>query len=142
MGVRQAVWREELYKEKDFFIKSAGVADYLSRVPSSEFCLHAEGNGWSSRVNDYVIMGCVPVFVNTGIVYSFEDIIPYDKLSIKVQKRDLKELPTLLRIERLRLPAMLATMRRYRRAFAWYGADGLAYEYTLASLGKKILRLF
>ena len=35
--------------------------------------------------------------------------------------------------------AMHAQLRRYKRAFVWWRPDGLAYEYTLAALGQRII---
>jgi hypothetical protein len=35
--------------------------------------------------------------------------------------------------------AMHAQLRRYKRAFVWWRPDGLAYEYTLASLGQRLI---
>ena len=38
MGVRQAVWRQRLWAEKDMRIVSAGIPDYLDAVPTARFC--------------------------------------------------------------------------------------------------------
>ena len=69
MGVRQAVWRQRLWAEKDMRIVSAGIPDYLTAVPSARFCLHTEGNSWGTRLMDYMAMECIPLIVNDGMVF-------------------------------------------------------------------------
>ena len=69
MGVRQAVWRQQLWAEPDMRIVSAGIPDYDTAVPAAHFCLHTEGNGWGARVVDYMAMECLPLMVNDGMIF-------------------------------------------------------------------------
>jgi len=140
MGVRQAVWRQKLYLEPDMRIVSAGIPDYLTAVPQAHFCLHTEGNGWGARVVDYMAMECLPLMVNDRMVFPYANVIDWKTFSLHLLKRQIPEIPTILRnISAQSQMAMHAQLRRYKRAFVWWRPDGLAYEYTLAALGHRLV---
>lgn len=142
MGVRQAVWRQGLQREPDMRLVSAGIPDYMSAVPRAHFCLHTEGNSWGTRLIDYMAMECIPLIVNDGMVFPFADVVPYANFSLHMSKRQIPQIAGRLRgmphgdREQLR-----RGLRRYKRAFIWWRPEGLAYEYTMAALGERILSL-
>jgi len=138
MGVRQAVWRQRLWAEPDMRIVSAGIPDYDTAVPQAHFCLHTEGNGWGARVVDYMAMECLPLMVNDGMLFPYANIINWDTFSIHLRKRQVPQIPDILRnVSASAQLAMHAVQRRYKRAFVWWRPEGLAYEYTLAALGQR-----
>ena len=142
MGVRQAVWRQRLWAEPDMRIVSAGIPDYLTAVPAARFCLHTEGNGWGARVVDYMAMECLPLMVNDGMIFPYANILDWDAFSIHLNKRHVPQIAAILRnVSEARQRQMHAVQRRYKRAFVWWRPDGLAYEYTLASLGQRVAAL-
>ena len=142
MGVRQAVWRQRLWAEPDMRIVSAGIPDYDTAVPNAHFCLHTEGNGWGARVVDYMAMECLPLMVNDGMIFPYANIINWDDFSIHLNKKHVPQIPSILRnVSDERQRQMHAVQRRHKRAFVWWRPDGLAYEYTLASLGQRVLQL-
>lgn len=142
MGVRQAIWRERLWAEPDIRIVSAGVPDYLQAVPHARFCLHTEGNSWGTRLIDYMAMECIPIIVNDGMVQVFENLLPYADFAFHLSKRQIPELLSFLRnVSNGTRAAMYPPLRRHKRAFIWFRPEGLAYEYTLASLGERIASL-
>ena len=139
MGVRQAVWRQRLWAEPDMRIVSAGIPDYDTAVPKARFCLHTEGNGWGARVVDYMAMECLPLMVNDGMIFPYANIINWDRFSVHLNKKHVPLIAGILRnITDEQQKAMHAVQRRYKRAFVWWRPDGLAYEYTLASLGERV----
>lgn len=163
MGVRQAVWRQKLYLEPDMRIVSAGIPDYLTAVPQAcrscrcpipavicrtlaclsaqaHFCLHTEGNGWGARVVDYMAMECLPLMVNDRMVFPYANILDWKTFSLHLRKRQIPDIPHILRnFSADTQLTMHAQLRRYKRAFVWWRPDGLAYEYTLAALGQRLL---
>ena len=142
MGVRQAVWRQRLWAEPDMRIVSAGIPDYDTAVPRAKFCLHTEGNGWGARVVDYMAMECLPLMVNDGMIFPYSNILNWDTFSIALNKKDVPRIPPILRnVSAAAQLRMHAAQRRYKRAFVWWRPDGLAYEYTLAALGERLLTL-
>lgn len=142
MGVRQAVWREKLWAEPDMRIVSAGIPDYDTAVPNAHFCLHTEGNGWGARVVDYMAMECLPLMVNDGMIFPYSNVIDWDAFSIHLNKKHVPQIPAILRnVSAAKQLQMHSVQRRYKRAFVWWRPDGLAYEYTLASLGQRVQEL-
>jgi hypothetical protein len=142
MGVRQAVWRERLWAEPDMRIVSAGIPDYDTAVPNAHFCLHTEGNGWGARVVDYMAMECLPLMVNDGMIFPYSNVIDWDAFSIHLNKKHVPQIPAILRnVSAAKQLQMHSVQRRYKRAFVWWRPDGLAYEYTLASLGQRVQEL-
>lgn len=142
MGVRQAVWRQKLWAEPDMRIVSAGIPDYDTAVPNAHFCLHTEGNGWGARVVDYMAMECLPLMVNDGMIFPYSNVLDWDAFSIHLNKKHVPLIPAILRnVSAAKQLQMHAVQRRYKRAFVWWRPDGLAYEYTLASLGQRVQEL-
>ena len=142
MGVRQAVWRQRLWAEPDMRIVSAGIPDYDTAVPQAHFCLHTEGNGWGARVVDYMAMECLPLMVNDGMIFSYHNVIDWRTFSIHLRKRQIPQIAATLRnISGATQLEMHTSQRRYKRAFVWWRPDGLAYEYTLAALGQRVVAL-
>lgn len=64
----------------------------------------------------------------------------YPSFSLHLSKEDVPRIPTLLRAvpedtrQRLR-----RGLRVYKRGFIWFRPEGLAYEYTLAALGERLV---
>lgn len=135
MGVRQALYKYKLHKDKDMRIVSAGVPDYQRAIQNAKFCLHTEGNSWGTRIVDYMAFECIPAIVNDRMLFSFADILPY--FSVHYSKGDVPNLKTILRSER-RVEDLRRGLKLYKRAFLWWGDYGLAYEYTIAALGYKL----
>ena len=137
MGVRQALYKYGLHRERDVRIVSAGVPDYQRAIEDAQFCLHTEGNSWGTRIVDYMAFGCVPVIVNDRMLFAFADVLPYDNFSLHFSKRDIPALVARLR-SRQDAEALRRGVHDYKRAFVWWSDVGLAYEYTIAALGYKL----
>jgi hypothetical protein len=70
----------------------------------------------------------------------YEDLLPYDDFSVRLPAADIPHIRTVLEAvseaEWSRLHTNLAT---YHRAFVWEAsAGGLAYNYTIASLRRRL----
>ena len=139
MGVRAAIWKHKLWAEPDFRLVSSGIPDYLTAVANARFCLMTEGNSWGTRIFDYMAIECLPLIVNDRMLFTFENILPYASFSLHASKRQVPQLPALLRNVSLSMQArMHASLRVYKPAFIWWRPEGLAYEYTLAALGERV----
>ena len=70
------------------------------------------------------------------------NILNWDTFSVHLNKRHVPQIAAILRnISQAAQHRMHAAQRRYKRAFVWWRPDGLAYEYTLASLGQRVQAL-
>ena len=72
---------------------------YYSRdLSESIFCLVPPGgDGWSSRVDDAVRHGCIPVIIMDNVHMPFETSLNYSSFSIRVPEHDVEELDRILR---------------------------------------------
>jgi len=61
--------------------------DYISYMQNSQFCLILEGDTPSSRrLFDAIVSGCIPVFIGSKYSMPFENLIPYDRISIHIDE--------------------------------------------------------
>ena len=93
---------------------------YDKELADSVFCLALPGDGWSSRVLDAVVHGCVPVIIQDESNMFFEGIfnlvgaeLDYDDFSIRIPEH---ELPRLLEHLDEVTPAQFA---KYQRNVLW-----------------------
>ena len=71
---------------------------YSLDLSQSEFCLVPPGgDGWSSRVDDAVRHGCIPVIIMDNVHMPFETSLNYSAFSLRVPERDVEQLDTILR---------------------------------------------
>ena len=69
------------------------------------------GDGWSSRVDDAVRHGCIPVIIMDGVLMPFEGVLDYASFSLRVPEAEVEQLDTLLRaVPAARKAAMRAAM--------------------------------
>ena len=87
-------------------------------------------------------MECLPLMVNDGMIFPYSNVLDWDAFSIHLNKKHVPLIPAILRnVSAAKQLQMHAVQRRYKRAFVWWRPDGLAYEYTLASLGQRVQEL-
>lgn len=81
--------------------------------------------------------GCIPVIMQDEVSQPFDDILPYDKFSVRVAEKDLERLPEMLRKiptscdgvgpDDLCLPRMRQQLACAVRSFLWSSVFGSAY---------------
>ena len=80
-----------------------GPAEYLAVLQQSKFCLAPSGMGFSTRVYESIAQGCVPLiiqddpFSNTSVNQAFEELLPYERFSLRLKQSDIPSLPAILR---------------------------------------------
>ncbi|KAL4427766.1 hypothetical protein ABPG75_001855 [Micractinium tetrahymenae] len=116
---------------------------YQLVLSSSKFCLAPFGHGWGNRLLQAMLSGCVPVIVQEHVVQAFEDVLPYELFSIRLNNADLPRLREILRsVTDEQYRDLLTNVLRYHKAFAWDAEQGgQAFEYTLLSLRRKHMNL-
>jgi hypothetical protein len=79
-------------------VERASPPDAMELYANSRYCLQADGAApWSPRLVEYILLGCVPVFVSDTIVPPFATVLDWAKFSLWVSPREIPELPRLLR---------------------------------------------
>ncbi|GAX80494.1 hypothetical protein CEUSTIGMA_g7932.t1 [Chlamydomonas eustigma] len=70
-----------------------GYSEWLTK---SIFCLVAPGDGWSSRAEDAVLHGCIPVVIMDEVHTIFESLLDWDLFSVRIKENQIERLPQIL----------------------------------------------
>jgi hypothetical protein len=86
----------------------------------SKFCLVAPGDGWSSRAEDAVLHGCIPVVIMDRVHAVFESVLDWDLFSVRVAESEVERLPQILAsIPEDHVVRMQARLARVAHRFAY-----------------------
>ncbi|PNH11304.1 putative glucuronosyltransferase [Tetrabaena socialis] len=69
---------------------------YSEHLSRSKFCLVAPGDGFSPRLEDSILHGCVPMIVMDDVHAVFEGILDYASFSVRVRQAELQQVPEIL----------------------------------------------
>ncbi|KAL2651172.1 hypothetical protein R1flu_019300 [Riccia fluitans] len=142
-GARAAVW--ENFKNNILFdISAEHPGTYYEDMQRSIFCLCPLGWApWSPRLVEGVQFGCIPVIIADDIVLPFADAIPWEKIGVFVNEKDVPNLDKILTsipieqiLEKQRLlanPAMKQAM-----LFPQPAQPGDAFHQILNGLARKL----
>ena len=116
LGVRQAVYRAHR-RHPDVLIMTfdKGVQEklplsmHVENYASAKFCLAPAGYGFSSRQYEAVLVGCVPIVIQDGVEMAFEETLPWERFSIRLNFSEIPALPYILEMVP---PHVVARMRR------------------------------
>ncbi|KAI4325685.1 hypothetical protein MLD38_031063 [Melastoma candidum] len=109
MGIRQKLSAEfgsspnkkgELGKQnaKDVIVTSQRSDSYHQDLASSVFCGVLPGDGWSGRMEDSILQGCIPVVIQDGIFLPYENVLNYDSFAVRILEDDIPNLVKILRM--------------------------------------------
>lgn len=70
---------------------------YGALLSSSIFCLVLPGDGWSSRFEDSIVHGCIPVVIMDNVDPSFSSALEVEAFSIRIAQKDLARIPEILK---------------------------------------------
>jgi len=94
---------------------------YARDLSTSQFCIVPPGgDGWSSRVDDAVRHGCIPVILIDNVHLPFESLLDYDAFALRVPESHVEKLDELLRaVPEERKRRMRIAMRAVWTRFAY-----------------------
>ncbi|KAG1678607.1 hypothetical protein FOA52_012614 [Chlamydomonas sp. UWO 241] len=55
------------------------------------------GDGWSARLEDSILHGCIPLIIQDGVHTVFESILNYDAFSVRIEETSMDDIPTILK---------------------------------------------
>lgn len=68
------------------------IEDYFEVMGNSHFCFVPEGtSSWTNHLYESFFAGCIPIIVSDSFVLPFQDLIPWNKLSIRWPQNDIGE---------------------------------------------------
>eukprot|EP00271_Cylindrocystis_brebissonii_P008104 TRINITY_DN22132_c0_g1_i1.p1 TRINITY_DN22132_c0_g1~~TRINITY_DN22132_c0_g1_i1.p1 ORF type:complete len:881 (+),score=139.06 TRINITY_DN22132_c0_g1_i1:51-2693(+) len=98
--------------ESDVVVTGERSERYHDELASSRFCGVFPGDGFSARMEDSILHGCVPVIVQDGIQMPYENVLDYDQISVRVMEAEIPSMIKILRaIPEARVRAMLSAVK-------------------------------
>ncbi|GFR49029.1 hypothetical protein Agub_g11051, partial [Astrephomene gubernaculifera] len=134
-GIRQRLY--ELGKLHDWRSRYAVLigdgsdvpGSYSEQLASSRFCVVAPGDGWSARMEDAVLHGCIPVIIMDGVSGVWEEQLALARASVRVREGELEGLPERLAAIPERVVAgMQRRLRRFWHRYAYASHPLLAKQ--------------
>lgn len=84
------------------------------------FCLAAPGDGWSPRLEDAALHGCIPVIIMDNVHVVFETLLDWPAFSLRIAQKDMARLPQLLQaVTPARVAQMQANLARVWHRLRW-----------------------
>ncbi|KAL4426069.1 hypothetical protein ABPG77_007865 [Micractinium sp. CCAP 211/92] len=94
--------------------------DYSELLASSIFCLYLPGDGWSARMEDATLHGCIPAIIVDEVDVSFESILDCPAFTVRIPQADAEKLPEILQaIPEKRRLEMRHNLARVWQRFTW-----------------------
>ena len=93
-GIRHRLWKAFHATTGWKLVGNAGYR-YSADLRGSQFCLVPPGgDGWSSRVDDAVRHGCIPVILIDNVHLPFESLLNYTAFALRVPEAQVERLIT------------------------------------------------
>ncbi|PSC67271.1 exostosin-like glycosyltransferase [Micractinium conductrix] len=114
-------------------------AGWKARMKTS--CVHPS-SAWQYTVKaGSMLSGCVPVIIQEHVFQPYEDVLPYEQFSIRLNNADLPQIREILEgVTDEQYRWLLQGVVQFAPAFTWEpSVGGRAFNYTIASLRRKYL---
>jgi hypothetical protein len=103
----------DLHLAEDGFRIVEGHVDLAVEMRRAVFCLDAGAAGFSTRFALAIVMGCVPAWLDEGVLPAWSDALPVEQFSVRVSAHDLIVPGGLKRaIDAASAPEKLLSLRR------------------------------
>ncbi|KAL6553819.1 hypothetical protein OROMI_019492 [Orobanche minor] len=131
MGIRQKVAEEfgwspnkegKLGKQhsEDVVATPERAENYHLEIASSVFCGVMPGDGWSGRMEDSILQGCIPVVIQDGIYLPYENLLNYDIFAVQIGEDEIPNLINILRsMDEAEVELKLANVRKIWQRFLY-----------------------
>ena len=122
-GLRQQLvdlYPASRYERQGFIVTDQRTQRYGALLSSAKFCGVLPGWGWSGRMEDAVLHGCIPVILQDGVHTPWETVLDWQAYSLRVPRHEMGGLLERLQaISPSRLAEMQAALRRVWPRFAY-----------------------
>ncbi|CAN6454171.1 unnamed protein product [Victoria cruziana] len=145
MGIRQKVAAEfgsipnkkgELGRQHspDVMVTAERIDNYHEKLSRSTFCGVFPGDGWSGRMEDSILHGCVPVVIQDGVFLPYENVLNYDSFAVRIHEDEIPNLIKILRaINKTEIELKLQNVHKLWQRFLY--RDSVLLEAERQKLG-------
>lgn len=124
----------------DVVVQAQRSPQYKLELSKSRFCGVLPGDGWSGRMEDSILSGCIPVIIQDGIHLPFENVLDYESFTVRVAEDNIHNLITILKaINEAQVDSMLAVVRGLWQRFTYHYAVKLEANRQKLKLNKEDL---
>lgn len=147
MGIRQKLAAEfgsspnkdgKLGKQhaEDVIVTPLRSDNYHADIASSVFCGVLPGDGWSGRMEDSVLQGCIPVVIQDGIFLPYENVLNYDSFAVRIPEDEIPNMIKILRgFNETEINLKLANVQKIWQRFLYRDSILLEAERQKAAFG-------
>ncbi|KAL6506040.1 hypothetical protein OROHE_022759 [Orobanche hederae] len=147
MGIRQKVGEEfgsspnkegKLGKQhaEDVIVTPLRTDNYHEELANSLFCGVMPGDGWSGRMEDSILQGCIPVVIQDGIYLPYENVFNYESFAVRIREDEIPNLMNILRrINETEVDFKLANVKKIWPRFLYRDSVMLEAERQNATVG-------
>ncbi|GFP89678.1 probable glucuronosyltransferase gut1 [Phtheirospermum japonicum] len=147
MGIRQKVAEEfgsspdkkgKLGKQHadDVVVTPLRAENYHEEIANSVFCGVMPGDGWSGRLEDSILQGCIPVVIQDGIYLPYENVLNYESFAVRIREDEIPNLIKILRsINETEVEFKLANVKKVWHRFLYRDSVLLEADRQNATVG-------
>ncbi|KAM2229953.1 hypothetical protein ACFX1S_014417 [Malus domestica] len=148
MGIRQKLAEEfgsspnkegKLGKQhaEDVIVTPLRAENYHLDLASSIFCGVFPGDGWSGRMEDSILQGCIPVVIQDGIFLPYENVLNYESFAVRISEDEIPNLINILRaFNETEIKFRLANVQKIWQRFLYRDSIMLEAERQKTSFGR------
>eukprot|EP00850_Spirogloea_muscicola_P014518 SM000105S13863 [mRNA] locus=s105:168661:173853:+ [translate_table: standard] len=131
MGIRQKVAKlfastQDVHgklgvkSEEGVVVSGVRSPEYAQQLATSRFCGVFPGDGFSARMEDSILHGCIPVIIQDGIQLPYENFLNYSTFTVRIAEDDIPQTIDILKsISEVEVEAMLRTIRGIWQRWSW-----------------------
>ncbi|XP_028761555.1 uncharacterized protein LOC114720110 [Neltuma alba] len=110
--------------------------NYHLDLASSIFCGVLPGDGWSGRMEDSILQGCIPVVIQDGIFLPYENFLNYDSFAVRISEDEIPNLIKILRgFNNTEIKFKLEKVQKIWQRFLYRGSVMLEAERQKTTVG-------
>ncbi|XP_047315383.1 uncharacterized protein LOC124919231 [Impatiens glandulifera] len=111
--------------------------DYHKGLATSVFCGVMPGDGWSGRMEDSILQGCIPVIIQDGIYLPFENVLNYESFAVRILEDEIPNLLNILRrFNETEIKFKLANVQKIWQRFLYHDSIMLEAERQKSTFGR------
>ncbi|PON91690.1 Exostosin-like [Trema orientale] len=122
---------------EDVIVTPLRAENYHEALASSIFCGVFPGDGWSGRMEDSILQGCIPVVIQDGIFLPYENMFNYDSFAVRIREDEIPNLINFLRaFNQTEVEFKLANVQKIWQRFLYRDAIMLEAERQKTAYGR------